>query len=392
MARICIIRHGYFPWDPRVYRDARALVAAGHELDVICLRKEGELPRERLEGINIRRLPVSHQRRGVKRYLFEYAAFAFLAGALVSARHIRRPYQIVQTHNVPDALVFSALVPKLLGARVILDLHEPFPELAVAKFGIHPGGRAYRLIEREQVLSCRFADRLLTVTEAIKASVVARGIPADKITVFHVAADEDLFNPAKLPPELRRADPDVFRVVSHGALSRGRGLETLVRAVAVLKDELPDLRLELLGDGEIGAELKDLAQRLDAADRVSLPGHLPFEEMLERIATADVGVVPYERNPYSEMVLTNKMFEYFNMRRPVIISATQAVTEAFDEEDVSFFEPGNAADLARAIRDLHDHPARGRALVEHALRTQERLSWNRVERPAYLQLIAELVG
>ena len=63
------------------------------------------------------------------RYLFEYGMFFCQAAMKVSVLHCRRRYRFVQVNTMPDFLVFAATIPKLLGAKVVLDLHEPAPEL-----------------------------------------------------------------------------------------------------------------------------------------------------------------------------------------------------------------------------------------------------------------------
>ena len=75
VSRICIIRHYYYPEDPRGRREAEALAAAGHHVDVLALRHEGELASEVINGVNVRRLPVKHYRGSVFHYAYEYGAF-----------------------------------------------------------------------------------------------------------------------------------------------------------------------------------------------------------------------------------------------------------------------------------------------------------------------------
>ena len=84
MARICVIRQGFFPLDTRVRREVHALVSAGHEVDVICVRRPGQPRWERTGGVTVYRLPLPLRRSdGRGRYLVQYAVFGLAAAGPV---------------------------------------------------------------------------------------------------------------------------------------------------------------------------------------------------------------------------------------------------------------------------------------------------------------------
>src|ERR1700737_695956 len=139
VARVCVIRQGYYPLDVRVRREVRALTMAAHEVEVICLKERDDPGRKQAEGVRVHRIPIAARRGGQLRYLLEYAVFFLAAMMLVTALHFRRRFDLVQVHSMPDFLVFAAIVPRLLGARVLLDLHESMPEFYAVKFA--PGSR-----------------------------------------------------------------------------------------------------------------------------------------------------------------------------------------------------------------------------------------------------------
>jgi hypothetical protein len=167
MARVLVIRQFYFPSDIRVRREVEALLSDGHEVDVLCVRDGNEPRRDAFKGARVIRLPVSHRRGGLLGYLVEYGVFALLAGVLAGALHVRRRYDLVQVHSLPDPLVFAALVPRLLGARVLLDLHETMPEFFATRFRGAPPAAARAVVAAEQA-SIRFATHVITCTEQMK--------------------------------------------------------------------------------------------------------------------------------------------------------------------------------------------------------------------------------
>lgn len=135
--------------DPRPRRAAEILARHGANVEVICLQANEEEPgHEMVNDVKIHRVPLKRQRGGKASYIYQYAAFTFAALFLLATRSFRRRYHLVHVHNMPDVLVFSALVPKILGAKVILDLHDPMPELMLTIFKLPPESFSVRLLKR----------------------------------------------------------------------------------------------------------------------------------------------------------------------------------------------------------------------------------------------------
>jgi glycosyltransferase involved in cell wall biosynthesis len=390
MARVCLIRQGYHPLDTRVRREIDALTSAGHEVDVICVRRPGQRLRERLGAVTVFRLPLSAQRaRGAFGYVLRYAAFAVAAAVLAAVLGVRRRWDLVQVNSMPDALVFAAGVPRLLGARVLLDLHECMPEFFQVKFGVGPAHPAVRLVAAAEQASIRFADRTITCTEPMRAAFIARGARADRIDVVLNSSDEQIFDAVRHPPAVRRGDR--FTLICHGAIERSYGHDTLVRAAALLRDEIPGLRIEIYGDGTYRRELQALAGELGLNGALWVSdGWVPIEELVAAIAAADAGVVAMRRDVFRELTHCNKMFDFIAMRRPAIVSRTHAVEAYFGEDAFALFESGDVPDLARAIRELHADPAAGSRLVARATETSAPYRWDR-QRAIYQRIVAELL-
>ena len=133
-SRIAILVHAVVPGDPRIQRETDALLAAGHEVDVICLREPDQEPREQEGRLRIIRLPVNRWSVSFAGHLFEYAVFTILAAWRLALEHARRRYRLVQVATLPDFLVFAALPLKLLGVPVLLDLHEDMPAFFADRF------------------------------------------------------------------------------------------------------------------------------------------------------------------------------------------------------------------------------------------------------------------
>ena len=383
--RICVIRQLYYDNDPLLRREVDALLGDGFEVDVLCMRRSGEARFERTGALTIRRLPLSHVRGGMRRYLYEYGAFLVLAGAYLSALHIRRPYDLVQVNTPPDSLVFAAIVPKLTGTPVLLHLAEAMPEFFSSKFKTsltHPAVRMLGSVER---LSVAFASQAITCTEQMREAFVRRGSDEGRIDVVLNASDEKVFDPERftVPP---RSDGK-FVLICHGTMEERYGLDTLIEAVALLRDEIPALAVQLIGGGTYRPYLERLAALRQVDDRVSFSmGWVSLEDLVRAIAAADAGVVAMKRDAFRDITHCNKMFDFVTMRKPALVSRTSAVQAYFGDDSFEMFDSGDPADLARGIRSLYHDPERRAQLVARAAARNERYRWPR-QRVQYLRTI-----
>ena len=243
-----MIVHGPFPPDPRVARAAAVAVEQGWEVDVLAMRQPGQPANELIAGARVTRLPIAHRwGGGACQVVREYLGFTFLASVRAALLAADRRYDVVHVNNPPDFLVLSAFVPKLLGARVIFDVHDLTPDMFAMRFGGRRGARladrVLRLVERA---ATGFADAVITVHEPYRRELVSRGVAPREDRRRH----EHGRRAAASPPPRASSCTDGFRVVYHGTITPHYGVNLLVEAVARVVDEAEDIRLEIYGDGD----------------------------------------------------------------------------------------------------------------------------------------------
>jgi len=367
-----------------------ALVQAGHEVDVICMRRPGEPRFESRGHVTAHRVPISTRRAGRVNYVIQYGAFFAVASVLVAVLHLRRRFDVVQVNSMPDSLVFSAIVPRLLGARVLLDLHECMPEFYAVKFGVGLRHPAVRIVAWTEQAAIRFADQVITCTEQMRQAFVSRGGQPDKIDVVLNSSDEDEFDPGRATPST--PVPGQLRLICHGTVERIFGIDVIVRAVALLKDEIPGLRLDVYGEGSALPEIQSLIAELGISDRVHLSRRwVPLDQLVQAIADADAGIVALRRDIFRDLTHSNKMFDYMAMRKPAIVSRTSSVEAYFDEACFQMFTAGDERDLARAIRELHDDSDLRHRLVSRATYVHQPYRWPH-QRQRYQAIVGKLVA
>ena len=183
-----------------------------------------------------------------------------------------------------------------------------------------------------------------------------------------------------------------FTVVCHGTVEEHYGLDTVVRAVGLLRAEIPGLRFEVVGAGSDLPRLHRLVDELDVGDHVRFSdGFLPLDELVDVLAGADVGVVAMVRDPFRDVALPGKVFDFVAMGLPVVASRTRSMEETFGPDAVELFTSGDPEDLARALRRLHGDPGRRADLADAAARVVEPLRWER-QRATYLGVVDGLAA
>ncbi len=391
---VAIIVHSYYDEDPRVRREAEALVARGRPVDVYGLRRPGDQADGWLEGVRVKRLDVQrHQGAGFLVYVFEYLAFlGRVCLALVLAQP-RRRYGLVQVASPPDFLVFAALPLKLAGVPVILDLHEAMADFFAMRFPRLARRPLPALIELQERISAAVADQVLTVNSMMEDRLLRLGIvPREKLTVVPNSPDLTRFDPAPHPRRAFRED-GTLRIIYTGALTPTYEVEVGIDALAAIVRDRPDLdpHLDLYGRGDLDAALRAQAARLGVADRVTFHGRVPFEAVPPAVAASDIGIAPTRRDVYTDSTLSTKIFEYGAMGKPVVASWLPLVERTFGTESVVTYPSGDGAAMAAAIIGLADDTVDREARVARLMEQVAEMSWGR-EADRYAALIDGLVS
>ena len=394
--RHCMIVCAWYPLgETRVQREAEVLVNHGYEVDVICTQEPGKAAVDQHRGVRIYReecrFPVHLGKKGSVAHLFPiYLRFLVSAAARLVRLHRRQPYDTIQVHNVPDFLVFSALLPKLGGVPIILDLHDLMPEFYASRFGQDGNSLPARLVRWQERLACGFADHVITVSEHWRQALVERGVPAHKCSVVMNVADHTLFHQHE-GPKVESDDRDGLRLIYHGSLTHRYGIDLALQAVAKVRQQIPNIHLTVHGSGEYYPTLVALANELGLLDKhvhfstkfVSIP------DLSDLIRSADIGLAPYRKDVFTDGIVPTKLMEYAALGMPAIAARTTANETYFQDTMVEFFTPGDADNLARCILTLHSDRKRLAQLAQGADKFNQRYNWTRIG-AEYVALVERL--
>lgn len=373
--RVCIIRYNYYPRESHVRRDAEALRDAGYQVDIICSKHKHEEKFESVNGIGVHRVPVTHGRGGPLRYMVEYGLFFLLSSFRLNLLYSKKKYDFIEVDTMPDFLVFIAVIPKVLGARVLLYMFENMPELCALEYELSAGHPIVKFLKAIEKLSLKFADKIIVTHEPAYTVFARHGLPKSKfVTVLNVPS-ERVFSFSFRKTE--KQGENSLLLVSHGSILGRYGYQTIIGALKLINSKTHNIRLLVVGEGEYEREIRRLVMDLGLGERVDFTGYVPFDEIPMTIGRADVGIVPMLST--CRYMVPNKLFEYVALGIPTIASALPAIKAYFHDNSVMFFEPGNEKDLACCILKLYQNPAKRRSLVANATRTYEKYRWSRMK-------------
>jgi glycosyltransferase involved in cell wall biosynthesis len=391
--RAAVVLYSYFATDPRPRREAESLRRAGMEVEVFCLRPDASSPwRQTLNGIEVFQMPLKRRRAGKLVYIAQYAWFLTCAFFMVSFRHFRRRYDLVHVHNMPDFLVFSAFLSKLFGAKVILDLHDPMPELFRSIYGLPEDHYVVEWLKKMERRSIAFADLVLTPNLAFKDLFTSRSCPPGKIDTIMNSPETAIFDPRKFPHvNGQPVSSKPFVMMYHGLIVERHGLDLAVQAVAKLHERMPGLRLYIYGEPtDYSKKILELVHELKLDGVVQAHGFKSLNEIAREISQIDLGLIPNRLSSFTQINFPTRIFEYLAMHKPVMVPVTKGICDYFTDEEILYFEAGNIDNLAAKIEWAYQNPVELQKLMERGRKIYERHSWNQ-EEDKMVNLVGRLV-
>lgn len=371
-----MLAHTCYLTDPRVRREAEALADMGVEVHVVSLAEECRGIWERREnvrnGVHIHRLPIRRRRGSSLRYVYEYVMMGVLGAAKLAQLHLRGRLDVVHVHNMPDILILAGVIPKLGGSKLILDVHDPMPELYMS-WNHGPRSPIVRLLRLQEKISCSLADRVISVNETMRENLRADGVADVKIFIVNNFPDQNHFKPVDIPTSWPNSRERLVLLYC-GTVTEHYDVGLAVKAIARVAGEIP-IRLKIMGEGNKLGEVLQLASKLRVSESIELIGRVPIEKVAEEMRKADVGISCHKAGIFGDLYFSTKIVEYLTQGLAVLSPRTYTMTKYLPGDCLFYFQPGDDAALADVIRFVWHNPSEVMKRLTQARKVLPRLSW-----------------
>ena len=273
---------------------------------------------------------------------------------------------VLHAHSPSLNAIAALRAGKKFGIPVVYEVRAFWEDAAVDHGTATEGGLRYRLTRALETHALKRADAVTTICEGLRRDIVARGIPADKVTVIPNSVDIDKFAVGGV------ADQDLkTRLGLQGARLIGfigsfyayEGLDILLRAAPALTATRPDLRILLVGGGPEDARLRQLAKDLGIADKVVFTGRVPHDQVQLYYDLLDVLVYPRLPMRLTDLVTPLKPLEAMAQGRVLAASDVGGHLELIvDGKTGVLFKADDPQALADKVGALADAQAQWPAL------------------------------
>lgn len=387
MKSICIITYSEYVTDARVVRHAEAASKDGYAVDVITPTHGREPSAQTINAVNILRLRTRHY-SGAERVLYSmhYLDFWIRSFIKVTWLTFRKRYDIVYVCNMPDFLVFSTAMAKLMGAKILLDIHDPMPATYLAKF---PGSQQkglYRFLLWLERLSAAYADRVVTVSEPVKRDIlILDGIASHKISVIANFPDADIF---KVRDQFAVGHP--IKIIYYGTIAPRFDLQGVLSAIAHVRQK-DKLIFRIIGKGSAAVPLRETITQLGLERFVKFSDTTyPLKELPNIISQYQLGIAPYLPSSATDYMLPVKLLELLAMGIPSVAPANTAIRYYIDGSMYFAYDPNDLDSLTKTIEDIIENPDILLDKREAILKAREGYVWSRLQ-TVYLVLLSQLV-
>jgi glycosyltransferase involved in cell wall biosynthesis len=385
--KACMVAYTFYEGDGRVRRYAETLAKRGDHVDVIALRRKGQASYEMINGVNVYRIQERIlNEKGKLSYLYRLVKFLINSSIFLLKRNLKNKYDIIHIHSVPDFEVFAALLPKLMGSKIILDIHDIVPEFYTSKFNVSKSSIVYKLLILIEKASISFSNHVIIANHIWEKTLISRSVNKNKCITIMNYSDSSLFHKKTVSQQ-----SDKFIIIYPGSLNWHQGIDIAVKAFARIKDEIPDAEFHIYGEGPTESSLKELIAQLSLDKKIIIKPPLPIEEIAEVMANADMGVVPKRADSFGNEAYSTKIMEFMSLGVSVVVADTKIDKYYFSDSVVKFFHSGNEEDLAKSIIQLFKNQELRNSLIKNAGIYAEQNNWD-VKKYLYLDLVDSLLN
>lgn len=375
--KYCHIFFDEYPKDSRVRRYTNSLLSHNYKVFIICLSTPQLSNIEKNLRCSIYRLPIKKKRGTFLRRIYEYFIFQVLATIIVTYLHIRYRISTYHVHTLPDFLVFSCIFPKILGAKVILDFHELFPEFMIQhKASLTYKSLIIKLLLLQEKWSFMFANQIIVFHDPAGDILKGRIKTKKEVTTIMNGVDESEFG------DFQKKESRYFNIVYNGTINFNLNLTLIIRALGLLKETRLDIyeniRFLIYGDGPDLQNILQMSKKLKI-ENVHYIGRIDFKEMVSKLQEADLCILPPVKDIYSDLFYSLKLLEMIYFHIPVIATRLETYEKYYPEGCLFYFESGDVKDLTEKVIFVYENKDIATQYTHRAYDEYKKYSWDKMQ-------------
>ncbi len=358
--RIGMILDKTFPPDPRVENEAIALIEAGHQVFLFCLRYNNESVSELIYEIQVKRYLSNNVEYKLSALAYTFPFYSKVMSRKITHFLIENKIEAIHIHDIRIAeAVFKANAN--LNLPTVLDLHDNIPE--VMKLYPHlrkfPGKvlispKKWKQKEEEFIAK---VNAVISVSDEFIDEVINRtDIDRSKIKLVPNTVRSSFYKDAKLNKEIIDRYRDNFVILYLGDTALRRGLQTAIGAVKELRSTISNLKLVIVGSSTTDSVLEKQVLDLDLDDFVDFEGWQDVQLFPSYILASDICISPLQRNVQHDVAYANKLFQYMSFAKPVLVSNAIAQKNLIMKiESGLIHQEKNSKDFTQKVLKLYNN-------------------------------------
>jgi len=366
-SNILMISESYYPRDIRVRKEAKKLSNNDHRVYVIALKNKGEKKYEKIDGINVYRIPkleIFNESKQVKKenknnfgaklkgilgYSIEYTYFTTLSLILSVYLLAVKKIKVVHLHNPPDTLVLIGIIYRIFGRSYVFDQHDLSSDLFKDKFG-KKLNFIFNMLVLFEKLSFNFANSIIVTNKSYKAIAIERYNKVDN-KIYVVRNGPDLADFELETQESYSNNGDKIIVTYLGAINYQDGLDNLIKIADIVINyhNFVNIKFQVIGDGDYLSEIIRLSRRYKIEEYFEFKGYICDKHTISKmIANSDICVDTANDTFYNRNSTFIKLMEYMVFNKPVISFALKESINTLGKSGL-FIEPSNFHQFAEKL-------------------------------------------
>jgi glycosyltransferase involved in cell wall biosynthesis len=391
--KILMLLNAPYPADIRVKKESDALVKAGFEIHLLCLRKKDQVSSEEFEGIKIHRIDAGKNNYQlafwdvIMSLNFVHPKFKRAIRNLIHQEKIN----LIHVHDLPLAGTALSL-KKDLNLKVVLDMHENYPEalrtwfkwkknpIVRLKNALFMNPEHWTKFERK---ACKECDQIIAVVEEMKDRITKEhALNTEKIHVVTNTEDKEFIH-QKLDQSVYESLSGKFILTYSGGIGPHRGVDTAIRGMQYLHEN-KNIQLAIVGFGSpsVMNSLKELVKELDLAN-VHFFGYQPFSKFFSYMSLTDVNIIPHQSNGHTDNTVPHKLFQGMMAGKPLLVSSCAPLKRIVEScQSGLVFEAGDPKDFADKVNILYENKNQRNQLANNGIEAtiNGNLNWETTQR------------